>query len=168
MLVINEKVTRVAAGSYHSVALTATGKIYTWGYNGKFQLGRKGPGHDASLPKVEIELWYAFPGNISGLGAAHGKTVTWIGASADQTILKLDESLINAQNLVGATICANKHQVLLLPPHNRQPISFHSLCISRSDGFCRSFSGLDQVIFNTFKFRMFQYKLSSSSKIKKK
>ena len=97
------------------------------------------------LSKVEIELWYAFPGDIPGLGAAHGKTVTWIGASADQTILKLDESLINAQNLVGATICANKHQVLLLPTHNKLPISFHSLCISRSDGFCRSFSSLDQV-----------------------
>ena len=140
---INEKVTRVAAGSYHSVALTASGKIYTWGYNGKHQLGRQGPGQDADLAKVE--LWYAFPGPIAGLGAAHGKTVTWVGASADQTILKLDESLINAQNLVGATICSNKHQVLLLPTHNKLPTSFHSLCISRSDGFCRSFSALDQV-----------------------
>ena len=148
-MVITEKVSRVAAGSYHSVALTTSGKIYTWGYNGKFQLGRRGPGpgHEpASLPKVEIELWYAFPGHITGLGAAHGKTVTWIRASADQTILKLDESLINTQNLVRATICANKHQVLLLPTHNKQPISFHSLCISRSDGFCRSFPGLDQVL----------------------
>ena len=71
--------------------------------------------------------------------------VTWVGASADQTSLKLDESLINAQNLVGATICANKHQVLILPTHNLQPTSFHSLCISRSDGFCRSFTALDQV-----------------------
>ena len=113
MLVINEKVTRVAAGSYHSVALTASGKIYTWGYNGKHQLGRQAPGQDAALAKAEIELWYAFPGHIAGLGAAHGKTVTWVGASADQTILKLDESLINAQNLVGATIRSNKHQVLL-------------------------------------------------------
>ena len=128
---INEKVIKVAAGSYHSVALTASGKIYTWGYNGKYQLGRQPPRPElaASLAKVEVELWYSFP----GLGAAH------------QTMLKLDESLINAQNLVGATIAANKHQVLLLPTHNKQPISFHSLCISRSDGFCRSFSALDQV-----------------------
>ena len=71
--------------------------------------------------------------------------MTWVGASADQTSLKLDESLINAQNLVGATICANKHQVVILPTHNLQPTSFHSLCISRSDGFCRSFTALDQV-----------------------
>ena len=162
---ISEKVTRIAAGSYHSVALTASGKIYTWGYNGKYQLGRQGPSQDTpGLAKVEVELWYAFPGAIPGLGAAHGKTViciyllnfsslqyfvqvTWVGASADQTSLKLDESLINAQNLVGATICANKHQVVILPTHNLQPTSFHSLCISRSDGFCRSFTALDQVCF---------------------
>ena len=39
------------------------------------------------------------------------KVVTWIYAAADQTLLKLDESLINAQNLRGASILANKHQV---------------------------------------------------------
>ena len=46
---------------------------------------------------------------------------------------------------MGATICSNKYQVLLLPTHNQQPTSFHSLCISRSDGFCESFSSLYQV-----------------------
>ena len=40
-MVITEKVSCIAAGSYHSVALTTSGKIYTWGYNGKFQLGRR-------------------------------------------------------------------------------------------------------------------------------
>ena len=99
--------------------MTSSGKVFTWG-------------NYAKIP-------------IQGLGNAHGKAVTWIGTSADQTILKLDESLINAQNLVGATICSNKHQVLLLPTHNQQPTSFHSLCISRSDGFCESFSSLYQV-----------------------
>ena len=142
---ITEKVVRISAGSYHSVALTVSGRVYTWGNNAKGQLGRAGPGPSPGLAPVEVELWYAIPGPIAGLGSAQGKTVTWIGASADQTIMKLDESLINAQNLVGATICSNKHQVLLLPTHNQQPTSFHSLCIARSDGFCRSFSSLDQV-----------------------
>ena len=91
--------------------MTSSGRVFTWG-------------NYAKSP-------------IQGLGNAHGKAVTWIGTSADQTILKLDESLINAQNLVGATICSNKHQVLLLPTHNQQPTSFHSLCISRSDGFVK-------------------------------
>ena len=40
---ITEKVIKVAAGSYHSVALTVTGQIFTWGYNGKYQLGRQPP-----------------------------------------------------------------------------------------------------------------------------
>jgi E3 ubiquitin-protein ligase MYCBP2 len=38
-----EKVVRIAAGAYHSVALTAAGRVFTWGYNGKGQLGRTGP-----------------------------------------------------------------------------------------------------------------------------
>ena len=60
---ISEKVTKIAAGSYHSVALTASGKIYTWGYNGKYQLGRQGPSQDTpGLAKVEVEL--------SGVGEA--------------------------------------------------------------------------------------------------
>ena len=139
-----DKVVMVAAGSYHSAALTSGGQLFTWGNNAKGQLGRTGPSGPGLSP-VEVELWYAMPGPIAGLGSAQGKTVTWIGASADQTVMKLDESLINAQNLVGATICSNKHQVLLLPTHNQQPTSFHSLCIARSDGFCRSFSSLDQV-----------------------
>ena len=35
---ITEKVIKVEAGSYHSVALTVTRQFYTWGYNGKYQL----------------------------------------------------------------------------------------------------------------------------------
>ena len=139
-----ERVTRVAAGSHHSLALTATGRVFTWGSNARLQLGRAAP-TEPGLSPAERELWFAVPGPVPGLGSLHGRTVTWVGASAEQTILKLDESLINAQNLVGATLCSNKHQVLLLPTHNQQPTSFSSLCISRSDGFCRSFSGAEQV-----------------------
>ena len=45
------------------------------------------------------ELWYSMPGVIPGLGSNYGKAVTWIYASLDQTLLKLDENLINTQNL---------------------------------------------------------------------
>jgi len=38
-----DRVVRIAAGAYHSVALTASGRVLTWGYNGKGQLGRTGP-----------------------------------------------------------------------------------------------------------------------------
>jgi hypothetical protein len=65
--------------------------------------------------------------------------VTWIAATADSTLLKLDESLINAQSLAGASICANQHHVVLLPTHQPPSAaaagpatsSFHSLCIAR-------------------------------------
>ena len=33
------KVTAVAAGMYHSAALTASGQLFTWGSNSKGQLG---------------------------------------------------------------------------------------------------------------------------------
>jgi hypothetical protein len=67
--------------------------------------------------------------------------VTWIAATADSTLLKLDESLINAQSLAGASICANQHHVVLLPTHQPPAAtagpatsSFHSLCIARQAG----------------------------------
>ena len=37
------------------------------------QLGRQPPPADAKLPPAEIELWYALPGPIPGLGVNHGK-----------------------------------------------------------------------------------------------
>ena len=128
---LDEVVTRISGGGYHSVALTCSGRVLTWGNNAKGQLGRSAPSLDSKLPPVEIELWYSFPGIIPGLGVNYGKGVTWIYASSDQTLFKLDESLINAQNLRGASIVANKHQVLLLPTQNIQQASFNSLCISR-------------------------------------
>lgn len=131
LVTLDEVVTRVAAGGYHSAALTASGRVFTWGNNAKGQLGRPAPPPDAKLPPVEVELWFALPGPVPGLGLHYGKAVTWIYASADQTLLKLDESLINAQNLRGASIVANKHQVILLPTQSLQQTSFNSLCISR-------------------------------------
>ena len=61
-----------------------------------------------------------------------------IGASGEQTFLKVDESLINAANLSGASVMANSRHILLLPTA-AQPdsASFRSLAISRNDGFCR-------------------------------
>lgn len=43
------------------------------------------------------ELWFAIPGQIPNLGSKFGRCATWIGASGEQTFLKVDESLINAQ-----------------------------------------------------------------------
>ena len=40
-------------------------------------------------------------------GARHGRRATWIGASGDQTYLRIDESLINAHTLSKSNIFAN-------------------------------------------------------------
>ena len=38
----------------------------------------------------------------------HGRRATWIGASGDQTFLKIDESLINAHTLAMSSVFANQ------------------------------------------------------------
>ena len=150
------KATAIACGSYHSVILTEHGTVYTFGSYQKGQLGRDAPsviGKDHAMASDDLaarELWFATPGLIPNVGANLGRSATWIGASSDQTFLKVDESLINAKNLVGSSIMANPQQILLLPTFSHdQKISanFKSLAISRQDGFCRSFNGPEQANF---------------------
>ena len=40
-------------------------------------------------------------------GAKHGRRATWVGASGDQTYLRIDETLINAHTLGQSNIIAN-------------------------------------------------------------
>lgn len=41
-------------------------------------------------------------------GAMFGRRATWIGASGDQTFLRVDESLINAHTLAKSNVFANQ------------------------------------------------------------
>ncbi|XP_072300865.1 RCC1 and BTB domain-containing protein 1-like isoform X3 [Eucyclogobius newberryi] len=45
--IINKKVTKVACGSHHSMALTDSGEVYAWGYN---NCGQVGSGSTANQP----------------------------------------------------------------------------------------------------------------------
>ena len=162
LVILPTKATQVAAGSYHSVVLLATGEVVTFGNMSKHQLARefnesalRGTADDIAAK----ELWFAKPGVIKNIGSRYGRSATWIGASGDQTFIKIDESLINSHSLLGATVMANNRQILLLPTHIQDGAksavgkdvvcsSFKSLSISRTDGFCRNFCDDDQADFS--------------------
>ncbi len=54
MVRLDEVVTKISAGAYHSVALTSSGRVFTWGNNSKGQLGRSPPPQDSKLSPAEI------------------------------------------------------------------------------------------------------------------
>lgn len=47
--------------------------------------------------------------NVQSLGARFGRRATWIGASGDQTFMRIDESLINALTLQRSNIFASQN-----------------------------------------------------------
>ena len=117
------------------------GQVLTFGSYQKGQLGREAPPdsdeNSGAISRDEIarrKLWFAFPECIAEVGFEYGRSATWIGASGDQTFIRVDETLINAKSLINSTIMANKNHILILPT---QEANFKSLAISRSDGFCR-------------------------------
>ncbi|XP_064637403.1 E3 ubiquitin-protein ligase MYCBP2-like isoform X3 [Lineus longissimus] len=140
---LNTKVVQVVAGSSHTVVLTSSGMIYTFGAYQKSQLGRPGP--DENQAKDKKRLWYATPAPVPGIGAKFGRRATWIGASGDQTFLRIDESLINAHTLSRSNIFSNQTCIGLIPMGDDSPMMIRCLIISKQDGTCKSFSSHDQA-----------------------
>ncbi|GLH12984.1 Probable E3 ubiquitin-protein ligase HERC2 [Gryllus bimaculatus] len=160
---------QVAAGSNHTAVLTAKGEVYTFGSFQKGQLGRPSPmaGADPSTAAgassggsgsggsgrkegrsgsgIRDGPWYSLPGPVPSVGPRHGRRATWVGASGDQTFLKIDESLINAHTLARATVMANKSSIVVVPAHGEPGAAFRCLAISKRDGNCSSFGGPDQA-----------------------
>uniref|UniRef100_A0A0K2UH48 RCR-type E3 ubiquitin transferase n=1 Tax=Lepeophtheirus salmonis TaxID=72036 RepID=A0A0K2UH48_LEPSM len=152
---IPTKATSVVAGSYHSLILTEEGEIFSFGMYQRGQLGREEPpSEDKSLETREElaakHLWFAISGLLPRVGPRHGRIATWIGASADQSFIKVDESLINAQSLVGSSIVSSRKHIVLVPPSNNST-SFTGLVINKSDGYCRSFDGPEQADLSSMK-----------------
>ncbi|XP_070552183.1 E3 ubiquitin-protein ligase MYCBP2-like isoform X2 [Ptychodera flava] len=129
---------QVAAGSNHSAVLLENGQVFTWGNNQGGQLGRSAPADEK-----ETKLWFTRPGPIPGVGVQCGRRATWIGASGDQTYLKIDESLINAHTLSKSKVFASNDFIGVIPMDNTSAVK--CLMINSGDGSCRSFSGSDQV-----------------------
>ncbi|KFM80172.1 putative E3 ubiquitin-protein ligase MYCBP2, partial [Stegodyphus mimosarum] len=103
---------QIAAGSCHTVLLNSLGQVYTFGSNQRGQLRRSPPNSsmDENLQdKKKVELnkdstWCSIPGLIPNIGTKYGRRATWVGASGDQTFVKIDESLINSHNLSKSSI----------------------------------------------------------------
>uniref|UniRef100_A0A1B6EGK8 PHR domain-containing protein n=1 Tax=Clastoptera arizonana TaxID=38151 RepID=A0A1B6EGK8_9HEMI len=147
---------QIAAGSNHTVVLTGKGEVYTFGSYQKNQLGRgqtdivsctNQSSKRDTRRSVTDSLWYSIPGLVPHIGSRHGRRATWIGASGDQTFLKIDESLINSSNLKYSTLMGNKSCILLLPTQCDQAKAFKCLVINKRDGNCNSFCGNEQVDF---------------------
>jgi uncharacterized repeat protein (TIGR02543 family) len=51
----NDPVLALAAGGYHSLAMTESGQVFAWGYNAKGQLGNSNVGQMANSPVVVLE-----------------------------------------------------------------------------------------------------------------
>ncbi|KAG2456598.1 MYCB2 ligase, partial [Polypterus senegalus] len=101
----------------------------------KGQLGR---------PILDMPYWNAKPSPMPNIGAKYGRKATWIGASGDQTFLRIDEALINSHVLATSEVFASKHIIGLVPASLSEPPPFRCLLINKMDGSCRTFNDSEQ------------------------
>uniref|UniRef100_A0A9J8C3B6 E3 ubiquitin-protein ligase MYCBP2 n=1 Tax=Cyprinus carpio carpio TaxID=630221 RepID=A0A9J8C3B6_CYPCA len=127
--------TQVTAGSNHTAVLLVDGQVFTFGSFSKGQLGR---------PILDMPYWNAKPSPMPNIGAKYGRKATWIGASGDQTYLRIDEALINSHILATSEIFASKHIIGLVPTSVSEPPPFKCLLINKLDGSCRTFNDSEQ------------------------
>uniref|UniRef100_A0A671LHM8 E3 ubiquitin-protein ligase MYCBP2 n=1 Tax=Sinocyclocheilus anshuiensis TaxID=1608454 RepID=A0A671LHM8_9TELE len=127
--------TQVMAGSNHTAVLLMDGQVFTFGSFSKGQLGR---------PILDMPYWNAKPSPMPNIGAKYGRKATWIGASGDQTFLRIDEALINSHILATSEIFASKHIIGLVPTLVSEPPPFKCLLINKLDGSCRTFNDSEQ------------------------
>uniref|UniRef100_A0A8C4T2S5 E3 ubiquitin-protein ligase MYCBP2 n=1 Tax=Erpetoichthys calabaricus TaxID=27687 RepID=A0A8C4T2S5_ERPCA len=125
----------VTAGSNHTAVLLMDGQVFTFGSFSKGQLGR---------PILDVPYWNAKPSPMPNIGAKYGRKATWIGASGDQTFLRIDEALINSHVLATSEVFASKHIIGLVPASLSEPPPFRCLLINKMDGSCRTFNDSEQ------------------------
>ncbi|XP_012493213.1 PREDICTED: E3 ubiquitin-protein ligase MYCBP2 [Propithecus coquereli] len=127
--------TQVTAGSNHTAVLLMDGQVFTFGSFSKGQLGR---------PILDVPYWNAKPAPMPNIGSKYGRKATWIGASGDQTFLRIDEALINSHVLATSEIFASKHIIGLVPASLSEPPPFKCLLINKVDGSCKTFNDSEQ------------------------
>ncbi|XP_062904556.1 E3 ubiquitin-protein ligase MYCBP2 isoform X16 [Mobula hypostoma] len=127
--------TQVTAGSNHTALLLADGQVFTFGSFSKGQLGR---------PILDMPFWNTRPSPMPNIGSKYGRKATWIGASGDQTFLRIDEALINSHVLSTSEIFASRSIIGLVPASVTEPPPFKCLLINKLDGSCRTFNDSEQ------------------------
>ena len=74
-----QKFTQVAAGQNHALALSTSGQVYAWGWNGHGQLGTGavGPDPEAFIPEdsSDVPLPVPVPGTVKLIGASNYRSV---------------------------------------------------------------------------------------------
>ncbi|XP_018420885.1 PREDICTED: E3 ubiquitin-protein ligase MYCBP2 [Nanorana parkeri] len=127
--------TQVTAGSNHTAVLLQDGQVFTFGSFSKGQLGR---------PILDMPYWNAKPAPMPNIGSKYGRKATWVGASGDQTFLRIDEALINSHVLATSEIFASRHIIGLVPASMSEPPPFKCLLINKVDGSCATFNDSEQ------------------------
>ena len=81
-------------------------------YFQKGQLARASSNSDLAAASASVASsipWHAVPAFVNRVGPKQGKRASWIGASGDQTFIKLDESLINEKQFQHSTVIASNN-----------------------------------------------------------
>lgn len=72
--------------------------------------------------------WHSFPNIVPNIGPRWGRRATWIGATGDQTFVKIDE--INSISLTRSTVMANKSCISMSFVHYRSVITMLHVCLT--------------------------------------
>lgn len=91
-------------------------------------------------------LWNCIPAPVNGVGPCYRKKACWISASGDQTFIKIDESLVNANSLSKISVAANKKTVILICNNEGTP---GCITINKQDGKCKTHIN-NQYSFNNY------------------